>query len=136
MNPMTRRSALMALCAAVLVMCTNTREPVDPVWGREPCAHCKMLVGDRRFAAQAVNDGDRFFFDDIGCMVLWLDEHGHKPGATWVHDANANRWLDAKTARYEDGKKTPMDFGFEAHSEGGVGWDEMRTQVIAKKDRR
>jgi hypothetical protein len=87
-------------------------------------------------AAQAVNDGDRFFFDDIGCMVLWLDEHGNQPSAAWVRDANANRWLDAKAARYEGGKKTPMDFGFEGHSEGGVGWDEMRAQVIAKKDRR
>lgn len=122
-------SAALALAAG----CSKTDDAVDPVWGKEPCAHCAMLVGDKRYAAQLVHDGDRRFFDDIGCLVLWLEEHGVKPQRIWVRDAEASRWVDAKSARYEAGAKTPMDFGFEARAGGAFGWDEMRGRVVAKR---
>jgi copper chaperone NosL len=109
-------------------------EPVDPVWGKQPCAHCAMLVGDRAHAAQASSGGDRFYFDDVGCLVLWLEERGSggAPRHVWVRDSEAPRWLEARHARYAAGAKTPMDFGFEATSTGGAGWDDVRVAVIAK----
>lgn len=131
---MRRRELLLGAAGLVLFACTKTDEPVDPVWGKEPCAHCKMLVGDRRYAGQVVADGDRRYFDDIGCMVGWLE--GKKAERMWVRDAALGGWLEAKSARYVEGARTPMDFGFEARAEGGVGWDEMRDKVIAREGRR
>ena len=116
--------------------CSKTNEPADPIWGKEPCAYCAMIVSDKRFAGQVLAGGDRKFFDDIGCMVLWLEEHGGRPvDRIWARDATmTSRWLDAKSARYADGAKTPMDFGFEARpNDAVVGWNEMRDRVIAKK---
>lgn len=133
---MMRRQFLGVLgCAAIAAACSKSDEPADPVWGKEPCAHCAMIVSDRRFAGQVLTGGDRKFFDDIGCMVLWLDEHrGQQVERSWARDApTTTRWLDAKSARYSDGAKTPMDFGFEARSNGAMGWDEMHDRVIAKK---
>lgn len=131
---MRRRELLLGAAGLVLFACTKTDEPVDPVWGKEPCAHCKMLVSDRRYAGQVVADGDRRYFDDIGCMVGWLE--GKKAERMWVRDAALGGWLEAKSARYVEGARTPMDFGFEARAEGGVGWDEMRDKVIAREGRR
>lgn len=130
---MKRRSLLLGVAGLVVLACTKTDEPTDPVWGKEPCAHCRMLVGDKRYAGQVVTNGDRKFFDDVGCMVTWLADA--KAERVWVRDALANRWLEAKSARYVEGAKTPMDFGFEARAEGGIGWDEMR-EAIARKGRR
>lgn len=131
---MNRRQLIVALGVFALA-CTKTDEAVDPVWGKEPCAHCAMLVGDKRFAAQIVHDGERRSFDDVGCLVLWLEERHVEPARAWVRDGEASRWVDAKVARYEGGAKTPMDFGFEARAGGALSWDEMRGRVVAKRRR-
>jgi copper chaperone NosL len=126
---------LLACALAVFgVSCMKVDEAADPVWGKEPCAHCRMLVGDRRYAAQVVSDGERRHFDDVGCLVLWLEERRGGPAPrVWVRDAEASRWVDARSARYEPGAKTPMDFGFEARSGGALAWDDMRARVLAKR---
>ncbi len=141
---MNRRAMLFGIAALAIAACTTSDGPTDPVWGKEPCAHCRMLVSDARYAAQVVAGGDRKYFDDVGCMVRWLEDRkaAGKSGAdrngdrAWVRDATANRWLEAERARYVRGAKTPMDFGFEACAEGGIGWDEMRDEVVARKGER
>lgn len=134
-----RRRDLLRCCAVGALgilgvgACAKNDEPRDPVWSKTPCAHCAMLVSERRYAAQLVASGDREYFDDIGCMVLWLEEHGRKAERTWVYEGASARWIDASTARYAPAAKTPMDFGFEAKSSEGVGWEEMRDRVVAKQ---
>jgi hypothetical protein len=78
-------------------------------------------------------DGERSFFDDIGCMVLWAEGRGAPPALSWVRDAEQGVWLDARAARYAEGAKTPMDFGFEARAAGGLAWDEVRAKVSQKR---
>lgn len=92
-----------------------------------------MLVSDKRYAAEVVDDtGERRFFDDIGCLVLWMD--GHKaPERAWARDSVAATWVDARTAKYMQGARTPMDFGFEARADGTITWDAVRAAVVAKK---
>jgi copper chaperone NosL len=124
-----------------LVACERLDRPVDPVWGKEPCGHCAMLVGDRRYAAEVVASGERRFFDDIGCYVLWAAKHEKSIEHAWVRDAEADRWVDARGARYVSGARTPMDFGFEARSAAsgggldGVDHEGMRAAVFARRDR-
>jgi hypothetical protein len=132
----TRRSLSRALVAgAVLAACATADGPVEPVWGKQACAHCAMVLSDRRFGAQLVSsDSDRFFFDDPGCMVAFLEERGLGNAHAWVHDAG--RWVDARAARYTSGAVTPMDFGYEPKSAGELTWSEMRTRVLAKEKAR
>jgi copper chaperone NosL len=108
-----------------VIACAKTDEPADPVWGKEPCAHCSMIVGDKRYAGQIGGDGERKFFDDVGCMASWLEKHD--AGHAWVRDEDG-RWVDARTARYAEGAKTPMDFGF-VPAKAGIDWEELRSRL-------
>jgi len=134
-SPISRRCALAGLLGAVAAVaaCKAPDAPAEPVWGKEPCAHCKMLVSDKRYAAQVIDDGgEHRFFDDIGCMVLWIEAH-KPPSRTWVRESTSGAWLDARTARYVQGARTPMDFGFEARSGGEVAFEALRVAVLEKK---
>lgn len=122
---MNRRALLVALAVVASIACAKTDDPVDPVWGKEPCAHCAMVVGDRRSAAQIGGDGERRYFDDVGCMASWLEKHS--AAHAWVRDEDG-RWIDARAARYAEGAKTPMDFGF-VPSKSGIDWDELRARL-------
>jgi copper chaperone NosL len=129
-----RRGLLaVALSALIGTACARSDTATEPVWGKEPCAHCKMLVSDKRYAAQVVDQaGEHRFFDDIGCMVLWMAAHESSPKA-WVREATSGAWLDARTAKYVQGARTPMDFGVEARATGDVSFDAARDAVLAKK---
>lgn len=134
---MTRRSALRFGVGALLVAaCASTDAAVEPVWGKQPCAHCAMVMSDKGFGAQLVSEsGDRSFFDDVGCMVTLMEERNVRALHMWTRDAQTGRWLDARSARYVAGASSPMDYGFEARAEGGMGWDAMRATVLAKQRR-
>lgn len=128
---MRRRQVIQAALGLALgAACKGASGPTDPVWGKEPCAHCAMLVGDRRYAAQALDDGDHFYFDDIGCMVLWLEGRGR--ARSWVRGGGGTTWVEAATARYAAGAGTPMDFGFEPREGGETPWSEVRAAVLRK----
>ena len=133
---MTRRFALVLL-AAVAAACSEAVAPIEPVWGKVPCASCGMIVGDRRFAAQLLTErGDRYFYDDLGCLVHHLDEKKSTVAGMWVREAAGDRWLSARAARYAKASaRTPMDFGFEARADEGVPFDAFAQQVREKRSR-
>jgi copper chaperone NosL len=133
---MMRRRAFFGLALGLVVVgCSRGEAAVDPVWGKEPCAHCRMLVSDKRYAAQVVDaEGERRFFDDAGCMVLWMDTHA-PPLHAWARDAVSGAWLEARAATYVQGARTPMDFGFEARAGEGIGFEGVRDAVRAQRKR-
>ena len=128
------RVAVSLLAISLATSCSRAEDVVEPVWGKQPCAHCAMVLSDRRFGAELLTvTGDRAYFDDVGCMVLYLEEHPGSPVRSWVHDGQTGRWLDARAARYAPAVASPMDFGFEGRAEGDVGWEAMRERVLAKQ---
>jgi copper chaperone NosL len=111
-------------------------QPVEPVWGKQACEHCMMLVSDPRPAAQVVlAGGTRKFFDDVGCLVEWLDHSGQVPMHAWVRAADGEGWTDAYAARYSDGHRTPMDHGF-LSSARGRSFEELQVAVREQQRRR
>jgi hypothetical protein len=113
---------------------------IDPAWGKQPCGHCAMLLQDREAAAEVVTKaGERLFFDDIGCMVSWIDDKkaSHVEAAhAWVRAPGGGGWVDARATLYTAGARTPMDFGFLAVREGhdAISYDEMATRVLRRRD--
>jgi copper chaperone NosL len=118
----------------LLLACTPAPEqPVDPVWGKQACEHCMMLVSDPRPAAQIVLvGGARKFFDDVGCMVEWLERSGQVPMHMWVRAYDGKGWADARTAHYSDGHRTPMDYGF-LPSARGRSFEEISAALRARR---
>lgn len=88
-----------------------------------------MAVSDHNFAAQ-VRGGPAerrtkvYFFDDLGCAVLWLDEQEWKDDPRtemWVTDYRDGTWLNAVEAYYDEGHITPMDFSVGARPDSVAG---------------
>lgn len=126
---LSRRALLLG--AAALVACRGEAGPRDPVWGKQACAHCNMLVSAPRYAAQALSQREeRLFFDDVGCLASYLAEH---PGASkaWVRDT-AGRWLETSQARFRSDARTPMDFGFVVDAAGPLDFEGVAKRVAAK----
>ena len=91
--------------------------PVDFVWDREACQECKMALSDPHYSAQVIDhNGQAYFFDDIGCAILWLQRQPGKDKArTWVNDVRNTEWIEASRANWMVGDpQTPMGYGFAA----------------------
>jgi copper chaperone NosL len=95
----------------LLVGCEDYARPAEPFWNKQPCAHCRMLVSDPRFAAQLVtHDHERLFFDDPGCLADYMRAHARAVERAWVHMDSA--WISTDGARFSAGASSPMGYGF------------------------
>lgn len=58
----------------LLAACSHTPQPI--LYGKDACAHCKMTIMDKRFAAEVITaKGKVFKFDAAECMVDFLNEN-------------------------------------------------------------
>jgi hypothetical protein len=92
-------------------------------WDRDMCVRCKMVVSERKYAVQTTDpvSGKTYYFDDIGCLVLWFDEEKIPWAGSakiWITDKNSGEWIDAREAKYSTEDITPMGFGFAAYKAG------------------
>ena len=89
-------------------------------FGEDVCLRCKMIISDKRFAAQYITErGEASKFDDIGCMIDELKEEkksGARVLAIYVTDYVTGEWIDAGSAFYIRNSeiKTPMGYGIAA----------------------
>ncbi len=153
---MNRRALLAAglglapLAAALLAACA--RDPAWPdgmvpiKWDRDTCTRCRMVISDRRFAAQ-MRGGPRatvFNFDDIGCAVSWLRDKAREhpwmsepASRLWVADIGSpgEKWLPAPDAHYLGGRTSPMAYNQAASGSaqpGSVDFETMRQRVLGQ----
>ncbi len=137
----------MAIVAMIVVSLANEEQPVTIVKGNKEMkplpiklgftndTQCKMLIEDQQNSAEVVApDGRTWFFDDPGCMVLWLEGKPFKDGAKlWVYTIDTHQWVDAKKAHYGVRDHTAMHYGFGARSqptEDTIGYEEMRLRML------
>ncbi len=127
-------AAVLAGIAALALACEDAGRPLDPVWGKQACAHCAMLLSGPRFGAQLTTEaGDRYYFDDPGCMASFVRERPVRVRAMWVHDQSG--WVDAKSARYE-AAVSPMDYGFAPSSRGTADWAAVDQAAAQRGEKR
>lgn len=90
-------------------------------WDRASCERCAMMLGDEDFATQAVSleDGKEYNFDDIGCAIKWMSQAGNKIKLNevnlFVRNAENDKFINAKEAKYTTNRVSPMSFNFLAH---------------------
>jgi hypothetical protein len=111
-------------------------------YDREICERCKMIISNRNYATQVINphDGRRYYYDDIGCTILWFDEQKitwEKDAIIYVTDAKTSEWINVNEAFWTYGAVTPMDFGFSAYKTKQEGQENftysyVRDRVLGK----
>lgn len=58
----------------LLAACSHAPQPI--LYGKDACAHCKMTIMDKRFAAEVITaKGKVFKFDAAECMIDFLNEN-------------------------------------------------------------
>ena len=132
-----------AIALALVAGCAPPENgPVRIAWGRDACQHCGMAIGDERFAAQ-VRRGPRDVarFDDFGCAMVWLEEHGGPDTASeiWTRDEDRREWIDARRAYYRTGRGTPMGYGLGAVAgaePGAIDFEAARAAVLERERER
>ncbi|WP_456428499.1 nitrous oxide reductase accessory protein NosL [Nitratifractor sp.] len=122
----SRRRFLLLAAFGLLGAGCGKKRPAGAVeavhWDRDMCERCKMVLSERKYAAEIVDPKTNkvYKFDDIGCATLWLEEE-HIPWADrakiWVTDAKTGEWLDARKAKYTSDSITPMAYGIAAFSD-------------------
>lgn len=122
-----------ALFASALSACEDLSAPKDPVWNKQPCDHCHMVVSDPRYAAQlTTRDGKRLYYDDIGCLAERINKSSADIAHAWVREGSGT-WRDAYQARYARGDKTPMDYGFVPSDKGPLDFKALLREVADKR---
>lgn len=114
----------------------HKKEPLEVKDNTVQCPVCFMYIVGKDYTAQAVSEDKKtHFFDDVGCLVLWVEEYAKdKDVVQWVYTLDTKRWIDATKAYYSvDDMKTPMEYGFGAYEkrqEGFIGFEEMRLRML------
>lgn len=89
-------------------------EPVDINPDIDVCEICNMSITEVGYATEAIlKNGAVEKFDDIGCMVEFLNEQTEEPAAIYVKDTLSGEWIPSKEALYVFNEKywTPMMYG-------------------------
>ena len=137
---------ILSITAVVFVSMAKSEQPVTVVKGNTQMKplpikinftndpYCKMLITKKSNTLQVVSpDGKTWFFDDPGCMVLWLKDKSFKDEAKlWVHTIDTKKWIDAKKAAYGVKDKTPMHYGFgarEKKTKESIDFNEMELRM-------
>lgn len=89
--------------SVVILLTACSQEPAEIHYGSDECAHCKMMITDNRFAAQAVTEtGKAIKFDAIECMSGYAADHKSelKSARLWVSDfSEPGNWLEVGNAK-------------------------------------
>ena len=109
--PRGRVAACLLVLAILAGGCAREPEtgPGEIRWDRNICARCSMVISERHHAAQvrggSEGQADRLYlFDDIGCVVSWLDAQAWGPeGAReiWVAGHEDGAWLVRRLRRLD-----------------------------------
>lgn len=103
--------------STVVVQHNHKKEPINIVAHKYKDRFCNMDIEDITYSAQAILiNNDTIFFDDIGCLILWLEEQTRKDKIVlWVWARDAGIYIDATKAWYSLTEHTPMRYGFGAY---------------------
>lgn len=101
---------------AVIFLAACTVEPDPILYGVQECAHCRMTITERPFAAQLMTDkGRTHSFDAIECMMRFTNsnfESDHEVRLFRVADQQSPHDLfDATTATYLVSESIPSPMG-------------------------
>ncbi len=117
----------------------NTTHSAVPIKVKEyQCSECNMNIEALSYAAQITSEnGNTYFFDDIGCAILWLKKNSKDIHTIFTQTQDTRKWIDAKKAWYSRTASSPMGYGFAAYEKsqkGFIPYDEMKLLMLQGKN--
>lgn len=117
----------------------NSDYKIVPIQPKEyQCSTCNMDVEALEYSVEVIaKNANTYFFDDIGCVVLWLKDNSLAIEKIMVQTLDTYQWVEAKKAWYSRIAHDPMGYGFaavEQQKEGLVSYDEMSTLMLQGKN--
>ena len=104
-----------AVFLAVALWPRSTGDGPEPVrWGRDACAHCRMILSRPGFAGELRDrDGRLTRYDDLGCLFTALARVHTQTPEGWVEDHAGHGWVPLLGATFVRGagSSTPMGSG-------------------------
>jgi len=98
------------------------------------CPMCHMEVDNsNEHSSSLIKRGKTYYFDDIGCMILWSGENSASTVSAKVFSKDTKQYISAKSANYTFGEKTPMSYGFSAYEnsvDNKIDFDEVITKML------
>ncbi|WP_298706284.1 hypothetical protein [uncultured Campylobacter sp.] len=131
------KALLCALAVLTFLGCGDEKDYGNVHYDRDVCEHCQMAISDNRFSVDVRVDGKNHYFDDIGCLVDFMVTNDKlswlKDAKIYINDASGNgEFIDARTAHFYRGFKTPMSFGWGAFKNKQEGKQDFSfDQVVA-----
>lgn len=118
---------------------STTLEPVEIQVNVDSCATCNMGIQDEQASAQTLEkDGTPNKFDDIGCMVTYIQKNKDQIEIGYVHDHLSKEWIEFDTAFFVQSSEieTPMSYGIIAFSSESAAkeWQETNGGDVYSKD--
>jgi len=107
------------ITAALLLLalaCQADQRP-QAIEAHDACASCRMAISQPQYAAQVVDrEGTAYKFDDIGCMLRYLNNHTFPQRRLYVMDYVNRQWLEAESAVFvrSEAIRSPMNGGLAA----------------------
>ncbi len=127
-------------CFAVLFLasCKAEFDPID--YGHDACAHCKMTIIDKRYAAEILTKkGKSYKFDDIACLRKYIAGQKLSQDGLSIFVADYNnpegKFLDAQFVVYlhNDIFKSPMNGCYAAFEKSENAWslkDSLNAELL------
>ena len=125
----------------VLVGCRTEIAPVA-LAPEDMCSYCRMAISEKQYAAEVLDsDHQAFKFDDIGCMVNFVESKKNKApiAAYFVMDFDKRDWIKGEDAHYVRTSEvtTPMNGGiiaFRTQSQAQQAVDKYQGKLLRWKD--
>ncbi|EQB40595.1 hypothetical protein M947_01970 [Sulfurimonas hongkongensis] len=127
---------LLILAISFFTACNSTQHSgaKEPQSDSRVCPKCHMeLDKSNAHSASIVKNNSLYYFDDIGCLILWSHENKLDAKSAKVFTKDSARYIDATKAHYKIGEKTPMSYGFVAFEnsiEETIDFDEVRIKML------
>ncbi len=123
----------------ILTGCSGTISDKPPKLnlGQDPCDNCFMIINEKKFAASIwLENGEAKRFDDIGCMIDFINKNKSNVKTYWVYDYITKEPMLTNNAFFIDSDSliTPMGFGivaFKSEAEASKFAEEYKTKIIS-----
>jgi copper chaperone NosL len=92
-NRFIQNGAIIPVMLFLLTSCTNF-EQVPINLNTDSCSNCKMSISDEKFCSEVITQKGRAYkFDDIQCMINFVEAEHTKIAAYYVHNYTGGRLL-------------------------------------------